>query len=531
MRLFLTLVLAVSTGTLSYAGGDRTPKIHLLPIGTYETGTFDEGAAEIVAHDPGTQRLFVINADAGTVDVLDISDPSDPQKVDEIDVVISEVDGGPNSVDVKNGIVAVAVGADYKQSPGTVQFYDAASDAFDEPINTVPVGALPDMVTFTPNGSKVLVANEGEPDDDYLVDPEGSISIIDLANGVENATVTTAGFESFNDRKDELIAAGVRIFGPGASVAQDLEPEYITAVTNRFAWVTLQENNAIALVDCLRARVLRIQPLGLKDHMLKKNKLDASNEDGTINIQNWPVLGMFQPDAITSYWVKWRPYLVTANEGDARDYDGFSEEDRVGDLALDPDVFPNATELQLDENLGRLKTTTINENDEGFFEEIYAYGTRSFSIWTASGQLVYDSGDEFERITAALLPDDFNSTNDENGSFDDRSDDKGPEPEGVVVGRVMGRFYAFIGLERVGGIMVYDVTDPYHPFFVTYVNNRDFSGDAAAGTAGDLAPEGLEFIPARQSPIGKPLLAVGNEVSGTTTIYLIDVSRKSYKSK
>jgi hypothetical protein len=517
MRSVVTLVLAVLTAALSFAHEpNKKNAIELIPIGTYASGIFDEGAAEIVAYDAHTQCLFVVNAGEKTVDVLDISDPTHPMKIDEI-----KVGGGPNSVDVRKGIVAVAVEAEPSQNPGTVEFYDAADFTH---LNTVTVGALPDMLTFTPDGKKVLVANEGEPTDDYKIDPEGSISIIDLHRGVAKATVRTADFRGFNHKKEELIASGVRIFGPGATVAQDLEPEFIATPNNRFAWATLQENNAVAIVDCRYAKVVRILPLGIKDHERKRDKLDASDKDGAIKLMNWPVLGMFQPDAITSYRVRGRTYFLTANEGDSRDYDGFSEEDRVKDLVLDPIAFPDAGELQMEENLGRLKVTnTIGKNDRDEFEELFVFGARSFSIWDAHGRLVFDSGDDFERITAMGFPSDFNSTNDENHSFDSRSDDKGPEPEGVVVGRLLGRHYAFIGLERIGGIMVYDVTNPHKPFFVTYANNRDFNGSPTAGTAGDLGPEGLEFIPWYRSPNRKPLLAVGNEVSGTTTIYQIQV--------
>ena len=212
---------------------------------------------------------------------------------------------------------------------------------------------------------------------------------------------------------------------------------------------------------------------------------------------------------------------------DERDYDGFSEEARVkdhgDDFQLDSAAYPDIDELSTDENMGRLKMTvsTGDTDNDGEIELIHAFGGRSFSILNAEGAMVYDSGSDFERITASLIPDDFNSTNDENGSFDDRSDDKGPEPEGVTVGRIGGEAYAFIGLERVGGIMVYNVTDPLIPRFVQYINNRDFSGDAEAGTAGDLAPEGLLFIPEDESPTNLPLLVVTNEVSGTTTIYEI----------
>jgi hypothetical protein len=242
-----------------------------------------------------------------------------------------------------------------------------------------------------------------------------------------------------------------------------------------------------------------------------------------INIANWPTLGMYQPDAIASYKTGGRDYIITANEGDARDYDGYSEEERVKDLDLDPAVFPDAATLQADENLGRLNSTTANgdADGDGLFETIYSYGARSMAIWNAEGELVFDSGDLFEQVIALELPEEFNSTNDENGSFDNRSDDKGPEPEGVAVAKIKGRHYAFIGMERVGGIFVMDVTDPVNPRFIQYVNDRDFKGVPEEGTAGDLAPEGLRVVPAEVSPIGHPLLLVANEVSGSVAIYRI----------
>ncbi len=359
----------------------------------------------------------------------------------------------------------------------------------------------------------------------------GTVTIIDtsdiLAEGIpedQGSLVTTVGFNKFNSQVDELRAAGVRIFGPNATVAQDLEPEYIAvSPDSSTAWVSLQENNAYAELDIASGEFVSITPFGFKDHSIAGNGLDASNRDNEINIATWPVKGMYQPDAIATYSAGGKLFLVTANEGDSRDYDGFSEEVRVKDLVLDPTAFPDAATLQLNENLGRLKTTTsLGDTDgDGDFDEIFSYGARSFSIRTADGALVFDSGDDIAQITASALPDDFNSTNDENDSFDARSDDKGAEPEGVVLGKIRGRTYAFIGLERVGGIMVYDVTDPAAPVFQTYVNNRDFAGDAEAGTAGDLAPEGLVFISAADSPTRQPLLVVANEVSGTTTIFAI----------
>ncbi|NJN60476.1 MAG: alkaline phosphatase [Coleofasciculaceae cyanobacterium RL_1_1] len=501
--------------------------IQLKPIGTYKTGVFDESAAEIVSYDAATKRLFVVNARSATIDVLDVSGLKRDGSVDPIlafSIDATALGGVANSVDVNNGIVAVAVENNDKQAPGAVAFFDTDGNL----LNSVTVGALPDMLTFTPDGTKVLVANEGEPNADYTNDPVGSVSVIDLSGGVANASVQTAGFDAFVGREAELRAAGVRIFGAGANAAQDFEPEYIAvSADGRRAFVALQENNAFAVVDVTNAAILDVIPLGFKDHSQAGNQLDASNRDDGINFQNYPVLGMYQPDSMDSYTVNGQTYYVTANEGDSRDYDGFSEEARIADLTLDPTAFPNAAELQDNAVLGRLNTTTTlgDDDGDGDYDRLFAYGARSFSIWDSNGSLVFDSGDAIEKLIAAQLPDQFNSTNDENGSFDDRSDDKGPEPEALTIGEINGKPYAFIGLERVGGIVVYDISNPTAPEYVTYANNRDFSldleDDAAKASAVGLGPEGLKFIEAIDSPTGQSLLAVASEVSGDTTVFAI----------
>ncbi|HXV33080.1 MAG TPA: choice-of-anchor I family protein [Gaiellaceae bacterium] len=497
------------------AGSSGARSIELSVLGTYSTGIFAGGAQEIVAFDPETDRLFVVNAGLDTVDVLDASDPSAPTKVGEIDT--SEL-GSPNSVDVHDGLVAVALQADPKTDPGKVAFFDADGAE----LAAVTVGALPDMLTFTPNGRFVLVANEGEPSDNYSIDPEGSVSVIDLEGGIgslSQADVRTAGFGAFTKAK---LPAGVRIFGPGATVAQDLEPEYVAAADSRTAWVTLQEANAVAVIDVKRAVVTEIKALGLKDHSLPGNGLDPSDRDNAIAIAGWPVYGMYMPDGIEAYEYKGRTFYVTANEGDAREYDDFVEEARVGSLALDPAAFPNAAFLKDNARLGRLTVSTASgdTDGDGDFDQLHVFGGRSFTIWNQAGRIVFDSGDALERLTS--IPGEFNSNNDENDSADTRSDNKDPEPEGVALGAVGKRLYAFVGLERIGGVMVWDVTSPHVPRFVQYLSNRDFAGDPEAGTAGDLGPEGLHFIAKNDSPIGVPLLAVANEVSGTTTLYRID---------
>jgi len=956
--LALLLASQAALAPAAFAAADKG--IQLTPLGTYSSGKYGAGAAEIVAYDPVTQWLFVVNATTAEVDVISIANPAAPAKVGSLDV--KPYGAVANSVAVRDGLVAVAVENAVKTAPGTVVFFDRTL-AFRA---KVPVGALPDMLTFTPNGRFVLVANEGEPNDAYTVDPEGSVSIIDLSGGVDKLTpgkVRTASFAPFNQAP---IDPAIRIFGPNQpTVAQDLEPEYITVShDSKTAWVTLQENNAIAVIDISSARVRQLLPLGFKDHAayeaaariytfdpaslpaigttlagqaialggfsglafegidpatgrykfathtdrgpnaepsgilrpfllpqftpevvrfeldpssgqlfltqriplrdaagaplsglpntainanpntpyndeapvdllgnalpldplgadleglvfaadgsfwmcdeyrpalyhfspegvllhryvpigtaaaagaapgafgeevlpavlgqrrqnrgfeaialdggrvyafvqsplrnpptlgnsalnnhrnirivefhpdtlatrqflyvmdnpdlggdgntradkigdavalgngeflvierdddriqtdppaaiekkiyqfnlagatplapdqdgligstgktvdqmtvaelvangirpvekvlfadlnvagynqvekveglavinpwtiavindndfgvasitvhpdgtfvrnappepiqlglvaVRHNGLDASDRDGKINIRPWPVKGLFMPDAIASYRVGPQTFLVTANEGDAREYvvtdpatgaqtPVYVENARVGSssVVLDPVRFPNAAVLKNNTNLGRLNITTASGRNPatGYFEELFTFGTRSFSIWKADGTLVYDSGDDFERITAQVAPARFNASN-SNNNFDDRSDDKGPEPEGVVIGKAYGRDYAFIGLERVGGILVYDISNPCAPVFVTYVNRRDFTKSVSLApgvsnpAAGDLGPEGLIFIKAEDSPTGKPLIVTGNEISGTTTVFEI----------
>ncbi|HET6410139.1 MAG TPA: choice-of-anchor I family protein [Chthoniobacteraceae bacterium] len=494
--------------------------IELQPISSVRTNVTGIGAAEIVAHDPVTHRLFVVNFPASRIDVIDATNPLNPVIVGSID--ITPYGGSANSVAVKDGVIAIAVEAVVRTDPGSVVFFDTNLNY----LNSVPVGALPDMVTFSPNGRFVLTANEGEPSIDYSFDPEGSVSIIDISNGVAGLTeenVRTAGFAAFNN---VTLDPSIRIFGPGATVAQDIEPEYISLSNDsKTAWVTLQENNAIAIIDVPSATVNKLVGLGTKDHSLTGNGLDASDRDSAINIRSWPVRGFYLPDGIASFKVGSKEYLLLANEGDAREYDGFVEEARIGaaDVVLDPTAFPNAATLKANANLGRLKLTRAqgDVDHDGDFDTIYTFGGRSFSIRDTAGALVWDSGDQLERITANAFPASFNAGHDDK-TFDSRSDDKGPEAESVTVGKVGGRTYAFIGLERIGGIVVFDVSNPTAPEFVQYVNNRDFTANNNTPESGDLGPEGVLFIPAEESGSGKPLVVVANEVSGTTTIFEVN---------
>ena len=517
------------------------PEITSFRIGMYSTGLYDEGAAEISAYDPGSMHLFFTNAEENTIEVLDISDPSNPTQFTAIDM--SVYGDGVNSVAVHDGLVAVAVEAADVGVRGSVEFFNAADATH---LKTVEGGFLPDAVTFTPNGDYLIVSNEGEPNDGYTIDPVGSVSIIKISD----YSVAEATFDSFNAQKEALIASGVWITGPGASVAQDLEPEYATSPDGVTAYVVLQENNALAVVDIASATVTSILPLGTKDHSLFINGLDASNKDKRINIREWPVKGLYMPDAIASATIGGKNYLFTANEGDSREYeDGdflYVDEARVKDLKLDSTIFTEP-DLQSSEKLGRIKVKTAlpDTNAAGEYKTLYTFGARSFSIWDTEGNLVFDSGNDFERITAERYPNDFNSTNSDNDSFDNRSDDKGPEPEAVTVIHLAGETYALVGLERMGGVMVYNVSDPANAKFVEYFNDRNYSeldfqedfikdtlrtdSEIASILKNTVAsgPESITFIPQGASPLAEPLAVVSNEVTGTVTINQINFKSKA----
>lgn len=558
---------------------EPTPEtIKLSVLGHYKTNIFAESAAEIPAYDAASKRLFVVNAQKGLVDVLDASKPEQPVHIAELSARDYLADSEVNSVAVQNGIVAIAVQAKNKTDAGLVVFFNAKDLSF---MSKVAVGSLPDMLTFSPNGKTVLVANEAEPNDDYSIDPEGSVSIIDIQD-IKQPKASIADFRAWNSQKADLMSKGVRIFGPNATVAQDLEPEYITiSGDSKTAWVTLQENNAIARIDIAQQKVTDIYPLGYKDHGVMGNELDVSDRDSKIDIKTWAgLVGMYQPDSIANYQVNGQTYLVTANEGDSREWlkdedayfagnlaQGYVENIRMKHLfnskgfnaegdypahlqkiansvkgaKLNPVTFgycgataTEAGDCRKDGNLGRLNiawnmgyqtnadgSPKLDANGRLTYDKLYAYGARSFSIWNTQGQLVWDSGSEFEKKVAELFPTYFN-TDHEAVSLDDRSDNKGPEPEGITLGTIGAKTFAFIGLERMSGVMVYDITTPMQPKFVEYFTTRNFV-ETDSAKQGDLGPEGLIFIAAKDSPNGKPLLVVGNEVSGSTAIYQVNV--------
>lgn len=535
MNMMKRLLVPAIAG-ISFAAPMASAQITLNPISTSQNGIptdlFDKSAAEIVKYDAFTQRMYVVNGATDSIDIFDVSDPSSPSLFRSVDL---SAYGNPNSVDVhpisKRDQVAVAIGSGDATVRGSVVFLNKNGDF----LRQLQVGYLPDMCVYGPRGRNLVIANEGEPNDDYTFDPVGSVSIIRTSgSNVEKYSVFEVGFGELTEED----IPGVRISGPeGTTIAQDLEPEYIAICKNgRRAFVSCQENNAILVVDLVRRQVVNAFGLGFVDHSVLGNALDVSDKDDMIRIANWRVKGLHMPDAIACYEAKSefvkgkKTYIVTANEGDGRDYDGFTDESRLEDLTLDESAYPLGDVLKQRENLGRLNVlTTEGDYDmDDDIEELFTFGTRSFSIFNEDGERVFDSGEFIEVWLAENAPDTFNSDNSENGSDDSRSDAKGPEPEAVEIGTIGETTYAFVGLERVGGIMVFNITDPYAVSFVTYYNNRDFEVEfdevdfTNVGDAGDLGPEGIDFVSAEDSPNGVPLLIVANEVSGTTTIYEIN---------
>tara|TARA_R110001583_G_scaffold71504_1_gene201336 strand:+ start:5534 stop:7387 length:1854 start_codon:yes stop_codon:yes gene_type:complete len=579
-------------GNQGVAGESAIKNVRVEVVGRFSAGGSDiagKSAAEIVQFHQASNSAFAVNSAKNQIEVINLTNLPTTEVgnavidtslssiaftfLDEVEVALdnNQVEtitlGAANSIAIFEDTLAIAVEASDKTQNGAVLFYKLDNQGTGTFIKAVKVGALPDMVTFSPDGKKVLVANEGEPNSDYSIDPEGSISIVNFTDAIPTDISTTINlstditfssdllvdehFDTDAKRIDLLKAAGLKLAGPvGTTLAQSLEPEYITvSKDSKTAFVSLQENNAIGIIN-LENSTIEIKPLGFKNW--NDFQIDFTNKDEIASFQQVNGLyGMYQPDTITSYQWQGATFVLTANEGDSRDYDGYSEEVRVKDI-IDPDEINKllSTELQAfydasggTDGLGRLKVTTAlgDADNDGVYEALYAYGARSFSIWDKNINLVFDSGDDFGKISASVLGNNFNSTHTENKG-DNRSDDKGGEPEAIAVGTIGDNTYGFIASERSGDLFVYDISNPFNVSFSAYYNNRDFTVDyeldddldnpcdeskgmdcSMIESAGDLGPESIKFVSGEQSPNGMPLLIVGNEVSGSVTVYQVVV--------
>lgn len=507
------LYLVSSIGTTVFAGNSNggNQEIALKHLSSYATGFSnpDGGVAEIVKFNSDNKKMYIVNGATKTVDIVKLNSDG----TTAFDVATDRIDisktipgftfGDITSVDVntKKKIIALAVQETDYTKPGAVVILDYNGKL----IRYIATGVQPDMVTFTPDGNYILTADEGEPRLGYepgTVDPKGSVTIIDLQKGIEKATAAIVGFESFDAKREQLISDKV-LLKKRVAPALDLEPEYIAiSADSKKAYISLQEANSIAVLDIKNKNFITLKGLGFKDHSLEKNAIDLV-KDKKIDIKAQNVYGIYMPDGIAIYESKGKTYILTPNEGDGREWGSYSN---IATTVID----------------GQKVDVLNNSEQEGLAaDKSYTFGARSFSIWQADTmKLVFDSGSDFETITAERYPKYFNASN-KDTFIDSRSGKKGPEPEDVKVGIIGDQVYAFVGLERIGGVMAYNITDPANAYFVEYSNTRDFSNKIA----GDVSPEGLCFVTAAKSPTGKSLLLAANEVSGTVAIFEMQQAR------
>ena len=555
--LALGLGLALQLGTAASAQGvptggyeNGTAALNLTQIARYSAGQYnvDGGVMEIVAYNQATEWAYAINGQSGKLAAIPLAGLTAGAHVEaltgtEIDVkaLVEAEDstfqyGDMTSVAISpdSTTLAAALQAQGSNDAGRVALFTCEEDGTLTLEALVETGAQPDMVTFAGDGV-VLTADEGEPREGYgenIADPKGSVTVVD----VEAQESTVVDFSAFDSQRDQLAEDGI-VLKKGSAPSVDLEPEYI-AVSGGKAYVTLQENNAIAVLDIESQAFEGVYSAGFEDH--STTAIDLDKKDDAYDPQTYEsLLGIRMPDGIAAFTVEGATYLVTANEGDAREWGDedqgtfyLSEDERdFGEEGVtSPTGAITAENSGLEGKVVFFKTEDFDGLDP---EKDYVFGGRSFTVFQATEnglEEVFTSGDDFEALTAQYVPEYFNASND-NAVLDDRSGKKGPEAESVTVGTVDGKTYAFVALERTGGVMAYDVTDPEAITFVNYVNTRDF-GTTVEGseeyedgeldkwvTGGDVAPEGLLFLDAASSPNGEPMLLAACEVSGTVAVY------------
>ena len=514
--------------------------------------------AEIVALNQNQKIAAVVSGDSKLSIVSYQKGFDQPNLINTL-----ELPGNAQSVAINNdGLIAVAVSIN-DNNDGRIYFYRLAGNNQPEAKGFVVVGNLPDSIKFSQNGRLLLSANEGEPSKFYGtndgIDPEGSISVVKVnASKPKQSKIINLDFSGFTT--DELRASNIRISGENPTPRLDIEPEFVAiSPSGRTAFVTLQENNGIARVDLKNYEIDAIFSQGSKDW--SSIPVDTTDEDGIYAPRPSNFVGLRMADGIDSFRYKGKTYLITANEGDSRvrpddtnfeaeledgatysygdnlapgviaeindeltgskiyvygaagignrgDFNADQGEERFITLqygaASDDDYYSDevrAGKLRTGDfdliNEGRLKT--IKDSNDSI-TGLKAFGGRSFSIFKANGQLIYDSGSLLDEITNAA------------GFYDDsRSDDKSVEPESVITATIGNRIFAFIGLERPFNqsdenelgtfIPVFEISKPSKPLFV-----------GSFSSPNSLAPEGLAWVEGGRN--GGYLL-VANEGSGT----------------
>lgn len=522
-------------------------------IARYQSGIFGKSAAEISDYHAASQRAFVVNAEDKSITVLDLSQLPNQKITGKNGFTLNNLKshatkldigtelkpegaaafsvGAINSLSIVGDLLAIAVENKNAQQDGAILFYQIHQDGTVKKLHAVSAGAMPDMVKISPNGQYVLAANEGEPNQDYSHDPAGSITFIKINNNIPETTSQQLTFDNIHIPDDVIIKESIKktAANPSADLGKDLEPEYIAiSQDSKTAWVSLQENNAFAVIDLSAAnpKISKVVGLGFKDHNLAQNKIDIL-DDGKGKLENIAGLyGIYMPDSIVAVNIAGQDYIVSANEGDGRDYQNYSNESKVKKI-----------QDKLADNLAHMKNypdlkiqTELGKNSAGLYEKLYAFGGRSFSIWDKNGKQVYDSGARIAEQVLKAVPDFLNS---QKLLSDDRSPKKGTEPEAIEVAKIGSQVFAFVGLERQGGFMVFDISNVHDVQFIKYIHNRNYDKTLVTNKGkytqegmqkvGDLAPESIKYIAPQDNHLQKPLLIVANEVSGSTSVYQINL--------
>ncbi len=552
-KVFIVLIFSMllSAVPLFASAAAERPTMH--KIASYESGEYnvDGGVMEIIAYNKTNGFAYSVNGQSGVLTSIDLSvlegngtginlsakDIDVKSLVEDADPSFTYGDMTSVAVSQDGTLLALALQAEAYNAPGRIAVFRCGLDGDLSLVSLMECGVQPDMIVFA-DADTVLTANEGEPREGYgdgLDDPAGSVTIA----RIDTMETVNVGFEAFDteEKRNELISRNVIIMKDRLPSA-DFEPEYI-AVSGDRAYVTLQEANAIAVLAIQNEEFEDIFSAGFEDYSVIPVDIDKKDDAYSPALYD-SLRGIRMPDGIAVFEIDGTDYLITANEGDAREWGDedsgtfyISEDERdFADGDSSPTDRITAENSQLEGKVVFFESGDFDGLDE---DTDYIFGGRSFTVYavTASGIMeVATSGCDFEALTAQLYPEFYNASND-NAVLDDRSGKKGPEAESVATGVIAGRTYAFTALERTGGVMMYDVSVPESPVFVDYINTRDFRSIVDGSqeyddgeldkwvTGGDVAPEGLAFISAQDSPTSRAILLVANEVSGTVSVYEI----------
>ncbi len=537
----LTATALITAGQLPALANTATLKV--TEIASIASGD-GEGSSEIATYHAGSKRIFATNGVKNSIDIFDITDVANPKKV-----------GAVSLAPYGNDVTSVAAGQDVIVAAVHVTETFSATGVPTTPNGKIVVfdpngkvlsssdilGVQPDSVTFAPNGTTALVAIEAQPvcakdnpataekeNTDYAKasDPVGGVSIVDLTNPAA-PVVRFAGFDKFTVA--QMKAKGIAVSSVVNNVSKDFEPEFVSAADMKYAYVTIQEANAIGKLNIESATFVAVtRAFESKLSTVARDTSDRDSGAGPRNYAN--VVGASQPDAIAAFKMGAARYFVTANEGDAREYSCLDDDLRAASLKVDPWRFPNWSTLSASAALGRAKVnpTIGDSNGDGDIDTIHLRGSNSMTMYR-NGVVIWDSGELLDQIqTKAFGVANINGSHSlssdkstMNYVGQDRSDDKGAEPEGVAIGMVGDRRVAILGLERMTALAIFDITDPGNPVFQEWLQMLPTKATPAKDVK-HWSPEGIVFVPADKSPSGKALIITSYELSGSLSIHQIE---------